>query len=266
MDQAIIAEEENIWKYTNTKQYNILIKKEAIQCKDGIKRTRELLQWQNLSSLQVDCEAIEPEGCDEVWKDLHEKANPVSVYLRSTSCDLDWSNISVTQEELDFPLAFFISAYTDARNLELQLSTIFRPHNSYCYHVDSKADAMFILTVQNLIKCYKEKYPDTSIARSSRSVPVYWGHFSIVEAELICLEDLLNNNKNWKYATNLAGSEVMLFSNEELVKNLSSTTKPDIYVESCVLGEGNSRYSQKHVLNLSATYDPEHGGNRIHIF
>ena len=259
IDETIEAEEENIWKYKNTKQNNILIQKEAIQCKDGIKRTREHLQWQNLSSLQVNCKAFEPEGCDEVWKDLHEKANPVSVYLRSTSCDIDWSNISVTQEELDFPLAFFISAYTDARNLELQLRTIFRPHNSYCYHVDGKADAMFTLTVRNMVKCYKEKYPESSIALSSRSVPVYWGHFSIVEAELICLEDLLNNGRSWKYAANLAGSEVMLFSNEELVKNLSSTSKPEIYAESCFLGGSIWRMDTKYGLDSSASYDPEVG-------
>ena len=261
----IKVEENDTIKSETTKQPKVLLSKHA-NCTHSITQTKEHLQLQNLSSIQVNCSAFNLEGCDEVWKDLHAKANPISVYLRSTSCDLDWPNITVTQEELNFPLAYFISAYTDARNLELQLRTIFRPHNSYCYHVDGKADAMFILTVRNMVKCYKEKYPESSIALSSRSVPVYWGHFSIVEAELICLEDLLNNNKSWKYATNLAGSEVMLFSNEELVKNLSSTTKPEIYVESCVLDAGHSRYSQKYAFNLSASYDPENGGNEIFFF
>ena len=58
--------------------------------------------------------------------------------------------------------------------------------------------------------------------QASYSVPVFWGHFSIVEAELICLRyyfthfkavtkenfrDLLATNVSWKYAIDVAGSE-----------------------------------------------------------
>ena len=111
-----------------------------------------------------------------------------------------------------------------------------------------------------MIKCYQEKYPETYISLSSRSVPVFWGHFSIVEAELICMGDLLRNNRSWKYATDLAGSEVVLFSNEELVRNLSFSSLPDIYVESCVLGHGHYRYSNKYALNQTLFYDPEEPG------
>ena len=45
-----------------------------------------------------------------------------------------------------------------------------------------------------------------------RSVPVYWGTYSIVEAELSCLADLLAV-PGWLYAVNLAGSEVVLATN-----------------------------------------------------
>ena len=183
--------------------------------------------------------------------------------MRSISCDLDWPNITVTQEELNFPLAYLITAYTDARNIELQLRTIFRPHNSYCYHIDAKADSTFKLTVENMIKCYQEKYPEAYISLSSQSVPVFWGHFSIVEAELICLGDLLRNNRSWEYATDLAGSEVVLFTNEELVRNLSSSGVPEIYVESCVLGHGHYRYSNKYALHKTQVYDPEEQGKYV---
>ena len=219
------------------------------------------MEKQNLSSTHVTCSELDIEGCDSLWKDHYEKASPISVYLRSTSCDLAWPNITVTQEELEFPLAYFISAYTDARNIELQLSTMFRPHNSYCYHIDTNAENMFKLTVENIVKCYNGKYHDSYIALSSRSVPVYWGHFSIVEAELICLEDLLNNGRNWKYASDLAGSEMVLFSNEELVRNLSSTEKPEIYCETCFLGESMRTY-YKWGFNETASYDPEYGSKK----
>ena len=45
-----------------------------------------------------------------------------------------------------------------------------------------------------------------------RSIPVYWGTYSIVEAELACLADLLAV-PGWRYAVNLAGSEVVLATN-----------------------------------------------------
>ena len=59
----------------------------------------------------------------------------------------------------------------------------------------------------------RSKYPDSYIYQSSKSTEVYWGHSSIVEAELLCLSDLLNNNRSWHYAINLAGSEMMTLTN-----------------------------------------------------
>ena len=44
-----------------------------------------------------------------------------------TGCDLDWPQYrTVTKEEEDLPLAYVITAFTDARNIELTLATIFR--------------------------------------------------------------------------------------------------------------------------------------------
>ena len=110
---------------------------------------------------------------------------------------------------------------SDPRNLELSLATIFRPQNSYCVHVDHKSSALFRSTVSNMLECYRRKYPGSYIYPATMSYDVYWGHFSIVEAELICMRDLLTNGRNWSYALNMAGSEVMLATNLELVNILS---------------------------------------------
>ena len=110
---------------------------------------------------------------------------------------------------------------SDPRNLELSLATIFRPHNSYCVHVDHKSSALFRSTVANLLECYRRKYPGSYIYPATMSYDVYWGHFSIVEADFLCMRDLLTNGRNWSYALNMAGSEVMLATNLELVTILS---------------------------------------------
>ena len=130
-----------------------------------------------------------------------------------------------------------MTAYTDARALELLLSVIFTPHNSYCIHIDPKvsqcskclcvagckswhttralytltsrlpfvflwhlaespvtpnvnpthtqitrqsesqvmskecwvqAEPDFLATVQNILECYRLRFPDTHIQQSSR--------------------------------------------------------------------------------------------------
>ena len=68
--------------------------------------------------------------------------------------------------------------------------------------------------------CYRSKYPGSYIFSSRQSVSVGWGQFSIVQAELYCLRDLLNNGRNWSYALDMAGSEVMLATNLELVTKI----------------------------------------------
>ena len=71
-----------------------------------------------------------------------------------------------------------------------------------------------------------------------QAVDVRWGEFSIVEAELNCLSDLLNNNKPWSYVLDMAGSEVMLATNKELVDSLDSKAE-EIYTASFLLPKNN---------------------------
>ena len=56
----------------------------------------------------------------------------------------------------------------------------------------------------------------TNLHIKGRAVPVFWGTYSIVEADFACLADLLAV-PGWKYALNLAGSETMLATNRYLL-------------------------------------------------
>ena len=75
--------------------------------------------------------------------------------------------------------------------------------------------------MSNMMECYRRRFPGSYIQSPARSVPVYWGHYSIVEAELICLTDLMESGRNWSYAIDMAGSEVMMSTNRELVDDIS---------------------------------------------
>ena len=118
---------------------------------------------------------------------------------------------------------------------------------------------MFTKTIKQMITCYKHKYPRARIFQSSTSVPVYWGHYSNVEAELACMTDLLNLDMDWQYLVNMAGSELMLFTNKELVAHLSSTNNMEIYADSNDFGsEGHwYRVNKIWVLNEDMAYNPD---------
>ena len=148
---------------------------------------------------------------------------------------------------------------SDPRNLELSLATIFRPQNSYCVHVDHKSSALFRSSVSNMLECYRRKYPGSYIYPATMSYDVYWGHFSIVEAELICMRDLLTNGRNWSYALNMAGSEVMLATNLELV-NILSKQEGERFSESAPMSE--KRIKER--ISVKMNYDhPENGKDFI---
>ena len=110
-------------------------------------------------------------------------------------------------------------------------------------------------SVSNMLECYRRKYPGSCIYPATMSYDVYWGHFSIVQAELICMRDLLSNGRNWSYALNMAGSEVMLATNLELV-NILSQGEGERYSESAPMTE----YRVKERTSVKMNYEnPESG-------
>ena len=72
--------------------------------------------------------------------------------------------------------------------------------------------------------CYREKFFESDEEGSKHifiyenSNPTFWGHISILNADLACLRHIQFNDRNrkvgWKYFFNLAGSELPLKSEE----------------------------------------------------
>lgn len=114
------------------------------------------------------------------------------------------------QTETNFPLAFAISTYSQIGILELFLISSFDPLDSYCIHVDAKATEQVKTAVDQMIKCYQWKYPEATIFVVDDPIPVFWGHFSVLEADLKCMELLRTKNKEWKVVFNPAGTELPL--------------------------------------------------------
>ncbi|EDO37446.1 predicted protein [Nematostella vectensis] len=118
--------------------------------------------------------------------------------------------------ERDFPLAFGIMIYNGLPLFERLLQEIYMPHNVYCIHIDRKTRQSFHKAVKQMISCL----PNVFIA--SKLVKVYWGEFSIVQAKMNCLRNLLKSPVKWKYYLHMIGQDFPLYTNHEMVRAIKT--------------------------------------------
>ena len=122
----------------------------------------------------------------------------------------------LSQEELDFSIAFGILVYKDVEQVERLLRAIYRPQHFYCFHVDNKTNTESIYrSLRNIASCF-----DNIIVPSDR-VSVVYRETSILGAELVCMKHLWKSRK-WRYYINLTGQEFPLKTNLEIVRILSA--------------------------------------------
>jgi len=162
------------------------------------------------------------------------------------------NNVEISNEEEKHPLAFSIIAHGDARQLELLLASIYRPFNHYCLFIDPRADPLFKETIEMIVSCYKQHFKVDSIFLAKNAHPVHWGHISILNADLACMEQLLGR-PGWKTMINLAGSEALRVSNFELARVGKEMKKP--LVRS--FKTSSSRFLRDHRYSWQLSDDPQ---------
>ncbi len=145
-------------------------------------------------------------------KQLNDEAS--SVLSFSKDCSLFTRQIPISSDELTYPLAFSILVHSNLDQFDFLLRTIYRHHNYYCIHVDSKSSLTLYEAIINRSKCV------TNIYITEKRLNVTWGRFSVLEAEHLCQKELLKQSKQWKYYFNLANSDIPLKTNSELVQIL----------------------------------------------
>lgn len=116
-----------------------------------------------------------------------------------------------SDEELHFPIAFSILMHENVEQVERLLRLIYRPQNFYCIHVDRKSSPSVHAALNAVARCFENVFV------SSNVIDVHWGEYSLLEAELSCLRQLLDKFSSWKYYINLMGREFPLRTNRQLV-------------------------------------------------
>uniref|UniRef100_W5LTV7 Glucosaminyl (N-acetyl) transferase 4a n=1 Tax=Astyanax mexicanus TaxID=7994 RepID=W5LTV7_ASTMX len=173
----------------------------------------------------IDCMAIYQQDPVEIGKSLEIRRRDIvdlddeSITAFTADCPRyvkarGYSDISVTDEEKNFPLAYSLVVHKNMPMVERIIRAIYAPTNIYCIHYDQKSSESFIAAVKNLAKCF----PNIFIASKLESVE--YAHITRLNADLNCLSDLMSSEVKWKYAINLCGQDFPLRSNYELVEEL----------------------------------------------
>ena len=118
--------------------------------------------------------------------------------------------------EFDFPLAYTLVVHDSPEQVLRLLRILYRRQNSFCIHVDSKSPHKEFF--QSVAGCFQ------NIVVPPNLTTVVWGHSSILEAQMKCMNELVKLRKRqeykWKYLLNLCGKELPLATNREMVQQL----------------------------------------------
>ncbi|CAK5014448.1 unnamed protein product [Meloidogyne enterolobii] len=144
-------------------------------------------------------------------------------------------NITRSEDEKKFPLAFARIVNQDYRFLEAELATNYHPQNWYCFAVDSKANDSFYEKILALASCFKNiiiprsRYPVDSGGEKIFSknfqknfkkflkINFFQGH-GMGKAHLSCFKELIKKERKWEYLVTLQNHDIQIKTNEEMVQ------------------------------------------------
>ena len=119
----------------------------------------------------------------------------------------------VTTQEEQFPLAFSFKLHKYPDMFERLLSVLWRPHNLYCVHVDSKTPPDVYWRIVNVTSCF----PNIVLTQTRISVM-----YASLYADIECVKVALNSSVKWRYHINVCGQEFPLKTNLEMVQILTA--------------------------------------------
>ncbi|PKU38801.1 beta- -galactosyl-o-glycosyl-glycoprotein beta- -n-acetylglucosaminyltransferase 3 [Limosa lapponica baueri] len=120
----------------------------------------------------------------------------------------------LSREEAEFPIAYSMVIHNKIEMFERLLRSIYAPQNIYCVHVDTKSPADFQEAVRAIVACF----PNVFVA--SRLESVVYASWSRVQADLNCMQDLLQSPVRWRYILNTCGTDFPIKTNAEIVRAL----------------------------------------------
>eukprot|EP00093_Oithona_nana_P012768 12768.XXX_600448_601794_1 [CDS] Oithona nana genome sequencing. len=168
----------------------------------------------------------------------------------NTSADFSQTTFQLKEEKGQASrLALSFVVHGQPGLFEILLHLMFRPWHSYCIYIDAKTREKTRKAFQSIVNCYQEIFPWTNIFLVQSPERISWGTYSLLNADLTCLEQLLSVDKTWEYYLNLAGSELPLLNIDDYAKRLKNSSIPYSIVSffEPILSEDRMHYSIKEI-------------------
>jgi hypothetical protein len=108
-------------------------------------------------------------------------------------------------------IAYFILVHRYPEQFKRMFRAVYDPDNQYLIHVDKKAGKKLLKNIRQFLG----SYANTSLLLSHN---VVWGGYSMVDAELRGMKQLLKLNKSWNFFINLSGQDFPL-QTQRTIKN-----------------------------------------------
>ena len=153
-------------------------------------------------------------------------------------------NFYMAKDEVEFPLAFTMVVHDNTFQVYRLLKFLYRPHNIYCIHYDSRSSVDMKLLFSKLAKCFN------NIITPSNVSGVQWGRHSLMDAQMNCFRDLLRNHDKypWHYVITLCGKELPLRTNREIVQLLKQLEGNSAICASPIPKPERIRYEKKWIV------------------
>lgn len=178
---------------------------------------------------------------------------PESFYLNATKdCkafvrDRGFLTVPLSKEERDFPIAYSMVIHEKVEMFERLLRAIYTPQNVYCVHVDRKSPKIFTEAIRAIVSCL----PNVFVA--SKLEGVVYASWSRVQADINCMEDLLNSTVRWRYLLNTCGSDFPLKTNAELVRSLKILNGKNSMESEVTSSHKKARWQYHHNITTTVT-------------
>ncbi len=85
--------------------------------------------------------------------------------------------------------------------------------------------------ILNILRCYKDRYPHSKLYLADSPKSVYWGHLSMLDADLQCAKQALEErHTDFDVFVNVAGTELPLFTYDRFEQVMRETGVKNIVV------------------------------------
>ena len=148
-------------------------------------------------------------------------------------------------------IAYLILVHRYPGQFKRLFRAIYHPANYYLVHVDKRAG----VGLQTEIQDFLSSFANASLLKSQN---ILWGGYSMVDAELRGIEELLKIGSEWEFFINLSGQDFPLKSQTHIQDFLSRNRGNDF------IRVANQRKVRPETLNRIENYFIEFGNRILH--